>query len=139
MKIRTYSELMRFNTFEDRFKYLMNKHEVGSFTFNGKRHLNQNLYLSKDWRDFRRDIILRDHGLDLAHPDHVIFGTINVHHINGLDPDDIYYGRIDKIFNPETVITVSSETHKAIEFGNESYLMNFFVQERRPGDTIPWR
>ena len=64
--IRTYSELITLPTYEERFKYLSLKGEVGKVTFGYDRYLNQYLYNSPEWRRFRRDIIIRDKGCDLA-------------------------------------------------------------------------
>ena len=44
--IRTYSELITLPTYEERFKYLSLKGEVGKVTFGYDRYLNQYLYNS---------------------------------------------------------------------------------------------
>ena len=58
--IRTYSELIQYKTFEERFKYLSLKGEVGAETFGFDRYLNQRFYRSPEWRQIRDFIIVRD-------------------------------------------------------------------------------
>ena len=48
MIIRTYSELLRIPTFEERYKYLKLDAEIGMETFGFERYLNQRFYRSKD-------------------------------------------------------------------------------------------
>ena len=69
-KIRTYSELIALPTFLERFRYLKLGGKVGEETFGWERYLNQKFYTSYEWRKFRREIILRDYGCDLADRDH---------------------------------------------------------------------
>ena len=57
--IKTYSELITLQTFEDRFNYLQLRGEVGKSTFGHNRYLNQILYNSPEWRRFRNEIIIR--------------------------------------------------------------------------------
>ena len=59
-KIRTYSELIQFKTFIDRYRYLKLSGAVGQETFGMDRYLNQEFYRSKEWRKLRDEIILRD-------------------------------------------------------------------------------
>ena len=78
MTIRTYSELITINTFEDRFKYLQLNGSVGSETFGFDRYLNQSFYRSKEWKSIRDEIILRDYGCDLGIEGREIFGKIYI-------------------------------------------------------------
>ena len=55
---KSYSELMRLKTFEERYQYLRIGGAVGAETFGYDRYLNQILYNSHDWRKFRNPIIL---------------------------------------------------------------------------------
>lgn len=57
--------------------------------------------------------------------------------INPLTKEDILEHR-EALFDPENVISVSDATHKAIHYGDESALKPTY-EERRPGDTCPWR
>ena len=79
---KTYSELIRLSTFEERFNYLKIGQGVGEETFGFERYLNQVFYTSPEWRKFRRDIIIRDNGCDLGIPDREIGKFITIHHIN---------------------------------------------------------
>lgn len=134
---RSYSEVILLPTFIERFRYLKLGGKVGEETFGFDRYLNQTLYRSVEWKRFRRDIIIRDRGLDLACDDHEIVEKILVHHINPITLKDIER-RDSKIFDPDNVICVSLNTHNAIHYGDESLLMLDPI-ERTPFDTCPWR
>lgn len=135
---RCYSELMKLQTFEERFKYLKVRGSgVGKDTFGAHRYLNQALYQSKEWRDFRRKIIVRDMGCDLGCEGHEIYKGAIIHHINPLTIDDVI-NRSPKIFDPENVITVTHNTHLAIHYSDESILLTA-PKERKKNDTCPWR
>ena len=135
---KTYSELITLPTFIERFNYLKLQGEVGMETFGFDRWLNQVFYSSKEWKDFRRDMIIRDMGCDLGIEDREIQGAIFLHHINPITIDDIRYRRIEKLLNPENVICVSFTTHQAIHYGDESLLISEPI-ERNRNDTCPWR
>lgn len=134
----SYSELVRFNTFEERFKYLKLDGELFGKTFGSYRYENQKFYMSYEWRKFRRDIILRDGGCDLGLPGFPIAGKIIIHHLNPITLDDIL-NRSDLLMNPENVICVQKETHNAIHFGGEQSPLTEEFCERKPYDTCPWR
>jgi len=136
MKIRTYSELRQFRTFEERFKYLELKGIVGQSTFGFDRWLNQQFYKSREWRDARSFVIARDNGCDLGVPGHEIFADLIVHHMNPLSEEDIVHGEYD-IVNPEFLITTSLRTHNAIHYGDERLLPRGPIT-RQPGDTKLW-
>lgn len=135
--IKTYSELIEIPNFLERFRYLKIGGQVGKETFGYERYLNQILYKSGEWRRFRRDIILRDHGCDLACEGFDIYGKIIVHHIDPITVEDVV-NRNPKVFDPENVISTSLNTHNAIHYGDE-YLLMIEPVERRPYDTCPWR
>ena len=137
--IKRYSELIRLPTAEERFQYLKLQGSVGESTFGFDRYMNQRFYISKEWRDFRRDMIIRDNGCDMALPDREIpKGAILIlHHINPLTLEDIEE-QGEALFDPENVICVSDRTHNAIHFGDISLLARGPI-ERRPYDTCPWR
>lgn len=137
--IKTYSELITIPTFIERFEYLSIGGEVGRKTFGDDRYLNQILYNSYEWRNFRRDIIVRDHGTDLAMMDEAfeIEGVIIVHHINPITVEDVL-NRDPKIFDPENVVSTSRNTHNAVHYGDMS-MIQVEVVERKPFDTCPWR
>lgn len=141
---RSYSELISIPTYKDRFLYLKLDGKIGIETFGHDRYLNQLLYMSGEWRRFRRDIILRDNGHDMAMVDiysprlYEISGLITVHHINPITVEDVL-NRNPCIFDPDNVVCVSDNTHKAIHYGDISLLQTFEWSERRPNDTCPWR
>lgn len=137
MKIRTYTELIRIDSFVDRYEYLRLRGEVGVATFGWERWLNQELYKSSKWRRVRDKVIIRDMGCDLAHPDFQIGDRIIIHHMNPLTPEDIE-DDVDEIYEPEFLICTSHYTHNAIHYGDQSKLPQLPV-ERYPGDTCPWK
>ena len=137
MIIRTYSELSKLKTFEDRFQYLRLDGIVGEETFGFDRYLNQILYQSDEWKRRRRDIIVRDNGCDLGFEGFEIHGRILIHHIDPITVDDIV-NRNPKVFDPENLILTSHNTHQAIHYGNEDLLILAPI-ERSKNDTCPWR
>lgn len=112
---------------------------VGDMTFNGSRFLNQEFYMSKQWRDLRDAVIVRDGACDLAHPDYPITDKrlIRVHHINPVSVEDLVHDNTDSLLNMDTLIVVSFATHNALHYGKKSPY--YEVKERRPFDTCPWR
>lgn len=136
---RRYSELTRLHTIEDRFNYLKIAASVGESTFGFSRYLNQALYRSKEWKDFKREMVIRDKACDMALEGWDIpEGAILVlHHINPLTLEDVE-NRSDALFDPENVVCVSDRTHRAIHYGDIS-LINTLPIERRPNDTCPWK
>lgn len=135
-RIRTYSDLRRLETFEERFDYLILGGQVGVETFGFDRWVNQNFYTSTEWRRVRRDVIVRDQGRDLGVEGYEVNGAVVVHHMNPMTPDDIIHDNSD-ILDPEFLITVSIDTHNAIHFGDATKLRTPYV-ERSPGDTKLW-
>ena len=138
MSIKTYSELITLPTFEERYEYLRLGGEIGVETFGFDRYLNQTFYTSTEWRNFRRDMIVRDMGCDLAIEDREIQGRIILHHINPIDVNDIRLKRIDALLNPENIICTSFNTHQAIHYGDSGLLITMPI-ERTKNDTCPWR
>lgn len=134
--IKSYHELRRFERFEDRFEYLKLGGTVGYSTFGFDRYVNQAFYASSEWKNIRRDVIVRDNGCDLGVPGYEINGSLLIHHINPMDSEDIFHGE-EWILNPEYLITTTHNTHNAIHYGDSSLLVTKFV-ERKPGDTKLW-
>lgn len=137
MSIKTYSELIRIPTFVERYRYLRLGGAVGKSTFGYDRYLNQLFYSSKEWKEFRRKIILRDCGCDLGIVGREIHGFIMIHHLNPIDVDDILR-RTELLLDPENAICTSHPTHQAIHYGDESLLLIAPI-ERHKNDTCPWR
>lgn len=134
---KTYSELITFSTFEERFRYLKCNGIVGDETFGFKRWINQEFYQSQRWRRFRDEIIIRDEGCDLGVPDYRIYGPVIIHHLNPITYEDILELR-PCVFDPENVICTGMKTHNAIHYGDENMLILPTV-ERSRNDTCPWR
>lgn len=134
---KTYSELIKLDTFEERFDYLKLSGKVGVETFGSDRYLNQKLYASDEWKAARRDVIIRDNGCDLGVNDRMLNKYILVHHINPITKEDIL-NKDPKLFDPENLICVSKLTHDAIHYGSKDILITAPV-ERSKNDTCPWR
>lgn len=137
MSIKTYSELIRLPTFEERFEYLKLKGSVGKDTFGRDRYLNQVFYTSQEWRRLRDKIIIRDNGCDLGIEGREIGGKIYIHHLNPLAVNDIL-AHSEYLVNPEYLICTSFETHNAIHYGDINLLPRNPI-ERKRNDTCPWR
>ena len=134
--MKTYTELILFRTFEDRFNYLRLNGRVGEETFGFDRYFNQMFYRSKEWKDIRNFVIARDNGCDLAIPEREIITRAVIHHMNPISINDIQ-NSTDYLLNPEYLITTTKETHNAIHYGDASILIKDYV-ERKPGDTKLW-
>lgn len=135
--IRTYSDLIKLPTFEERYLYLKLDGVVGEDTFGFARYLNQAFYRSPEWRKIRRDVIIRDNGCDMALEDEPIVGRIYVHHLNPITPEDLE-NRSPKLFDMENLVSVSYNTHQAITYGIDSLVRRQSI-DRAPNDTCPWR
>ena len=142
--IRTYSELVKIDSFIDRFKYLELKGKVGYETFGYNRYLNQILYKSEEWREFRRKVLIRDsccemglEGYDIDKEDYP-----TVHHMNPTTVEDVI-NRRKCVFDFNNVVTVSSKLHKGIHYGSRQIMqaiLSFYEPvERRKYDTCPWK
>ena len=134
--IRTYSELSRLHTFEERFHYLNLQGEVGETTFGFMRWLNQQFYSSSAWKQVRNYVIVRDDGCDLGVPGFDIHTQLLIHHMNPVTKDALVHGE-EWILDPEYLITTTRRTHNAIHYGDSSLLVRPLV-ERKPGDTKLW-
>ena len=137
MSIRTYSELITIPTFEERYRYLRLSGRVGEETFGFDRYINQIFYRSKEWKEIRDHVIVRDNGCDLGIPGREIYGKILIHHMNPITQEDIL-NRSDLLLNPEYLICTVKNTHDAIHYGDESILYKDPIV-RSKNDTCPWR
>lgn len=135
--IRTYSELIRLPTFEERFDYLRLDGVVGKDTFGFDRYLNQQFYRSSEWKRIRNQVIVRDNGCDLGVDEYEIHGRILIHHMNPISIEDLQH-MSDLLMNPEYLICVSHRTHNAIHYGDDSLIVTAPI-ERSQNDTCPWR
>ena len=149
LESKSYSQLILLPTMLERFEYLRLDGLIGDRTFGGDRYLNQALYTSAEWKQFRNSIIIRDNGCDMAMPGFDIIQIfqgkplkrrsdyIIIHHINPLLPKDIRKAS-SKIFDQDNVVCVSPNTHRAIHYGDASLLPQEYTP-RSPNDTCPWR
>ena len=137
MSIRTYSELITIQTFEERFEYLQLKGSVGKDTFGYDRYLNQVLYRSPEWKRLRNKIIIRDNGCDLACDGYDVYGKVLIHHLNPITVEDVL-ARSRKVFDPDNLVCVSHNTHNAIHYGDVDLLVTGPII-RTKNDTCPWR
>ena len=133
----TYSDLIKLNSFEERFEYLALHGTVSELTFGSNRYLNQTLYHLSEWQQLRHEIIIRDKGCDLAIEGRDIFGPITIHHINPITVDMVF-NRDTLVLDPENLITTSPTTHRAIHYGKISGTYQDY-NPRIPNDTCPWK
>ena len=135
-KIRTYVELSRLETFEDRYDYLKLGGITGEATFGFNRWINQRFYKSREWNRVREHVITRDNGCDLGIPGYEIYANLIIHHMNAITADDIIHGD-EELLDPNFLITTTLRTHNAIHYGDESLLPRGPIV-REPGDTRLW-
>lgn len=135
--IKTYYELSKFHTFDERFDYLKIVGVVGKEVFGFDRYLNQILYNSSEWKTVRNKVIVRDNGCDLGLEGYDICGKILIHHINPITVEDIK-NRNPMIFDLNNLICVTHNTHNAIHYGNADSLFKSPI-ERTTNDTCPWK
>lgn len=133
---RTYSELRQLRTFIERFRYLSLRGKVGQTTFGFDRWVNQGFYRSREWKQARSGVIVRDNGCDLGIEGYDIHDRIYIHHLNPLTLEQIESGD-PCMLDPDNLITVTHRTHNAIHYGDER-LLPIAPIERKPGDTKLW-
>lgn len=136
---KTYSELITFDNFFDRYNYLkMDYTKIGDETFGWQRYVNQKFYTSTEWRNFRRDVIIRDLGCDLGIDNRPIIGKIIIHHIEPITINDLVNNE-RCLMDFDNVICVSHDTHNAIHYGTDTFFRCDEPVVRKPNDTSPWR
>lgn len=135
--IRSYSELIRLQTFGERLEYLRLNGSVGEATFGCLRYLNQKLYSSREWKQFKSKIIVRDCGCNLAYKGYEIPGRIYIHHINPLTIEDLQE-MSECIFDSDNVVCTDYETHNYIHYGIDCKVPKV-VTQRSVNDTCPWK
>jgi hypothetical protein len=133
---RSYSELRRLETLEERYRYLALKGSLGWETFGFDRWVNQRFYKSSEWLGARYETIVRDNGCDLGIEGYEIHSGLIVHHMNPITLEDLEEGA-EWIIDPEFLICTSLRTHNAIHYGDESLLPRGPIV-RQAGDTRLW-
>lgn len=134
---RTYSELIKLPTLEERFEYLRLNGKVGEELFGYARYLNQVFYQSPEWKAVRRKIIIRDNAMDLGVDGWPIRGIVYVHHMNPITLEQLKV-KDPILLDPENLICASGKTHRAVTLGDASLLPQLPVI-RRPNDMCPWK
>ena len=104
MMIRTYHELIQLPSFRERYEYLRIGGLVGNDTFGFDRYLNQKFYHSPEWKQIRRDVIIRDEGRDLAMEGYEIQNGVYIHHMNPIGKDDLQ--NATELLNPDYLVLV---------------------------------
>lgn len=130
MTVRTYSELIKLTTFDERLDYL----RLWGAPHTSPRATSLAFFKSKEWLATRDMIITRDCGFDLGVFGTYIYSPVYVHHINPIDEDDISKWS-EKLFDPENLISTSLDTHNTIHYRKE--IITPYV-ERTPNDTKLW-
>lgn len=142
MAIRTYSQLITYDNFNDRLNYLKLFGRVGEATFGFDRYLNQKFYNSAEWLNVRNYVIARDNGCDLGIDGFEILDKIYIHHLNPITTIDIENSS-EYLLDPEYLISVSYLTHTAIHYGNniteEDIIKKYKIIPRTKNDTCPWK
>lgn len=137
--MKTYSELLKLPSFEERFRYLQCTNGIGSATLGSLRWVAEDFYRTREWKDLRRFVSIRDAGCDLAVDDRPILGEKAViHHLKPLTEED-FRDRTMFLLDPEFMILTTHMTHNAIHYGDEHLLVRNTPIERRANDTSPWR
>lgn len=134
--MKTYSEMLRYDNYNDRLEYLYIGDKIGHETFGNVRWLNQRLYTSPEWKRIRNLVILRDNGCDLGIEGcDLSRSRILIHHINPITEFDVV-NRSSCIFDLENLISISHRSHNYVHFGIKEVELSM---ERKPNDTCPWR
>lgn len=140
MSNKSYSELTRLKTIEERFDYLKMPGKVGEETFGHDRYLNQMFYKSKKWLNKRDEIIARDGGYEFGlkeEGNEIPDGEpIIVHHINPITAEDIENDD-PKLYDNENLISMTLNRHNDLHYRNQLSIPLKLV-ERKPGDTCLW-
>lgn len=132
IKRKSYTEMLQLESFDERIEYLRCNTEIGVHD----TLLNKLFYKSREWKNIRNYIIVRDGGCDLAVPGYFIGKRAIVHHINPLTADD-FQNNTRNLFDLENLVCVSMQTHNYIHYGR--YHKQTQAIERKPNDMAPWK
>lgn len=128
--MRSYSELIQLESYDERLSYL----KLLDNNATSPRHMSGYFYKSHAWLVTRDQIISRDLGFDLGVFGVYIDGPMFVHHINPINESDIVL-QTARLLDPENLITTSGHTHNLIHYNTK--IQEEWV-ERTPGDTKLW-
>lgn len=131
--IKTYSEMMKLSTYEERFDYLKlwNAPHVSPDDILYRKFLK-----TQEWIHFRQAMRDRDYLQDLGVEGMFILTKSILHHIDPITTEDILNHNIHKLLNPENVIITSIDTHNRIHYKPVDRVLA--TNERKPGDTTLW-
>lgn len=135
--IKSWYEMIKFKTFEERLDYLRTYSTVGEETFGYDRWINQRFYRSGEYKRLREKIVRRQNGFDLGVDGYPLPEVFILHHMNPITVDDIVEGS-PFAWDPRYLVCVSPATHRAIHYQNSKDKLPL-VAERSPNDTCPWR
>lgn len=130
--IKTYSELIKLPSYQERLDYLY----LGDNNVSSPRSISTKFYKSAMWIKLRAQIIMRDNVCDIGLLNLPINDKIIVHHINPITEEDII-NMTDKLVDPENLITLSIVTHNIIHYGTADRFIEDII-DRKEGDTIEW-
>lgn len=133
---RSYVELVKLKTLQERYEYLRLEGCVGAATFGFDRYLNQAFYRSREWREVRTKVILRDEGCDLGVSGYLCTHRAMIHHINPITLEQVENGD-PIILDMNNLVLCSYDTHQAIHYGPKRTLCAGPL-ERKPNDQCPW-
>jgi len=128
--MKNYSELMTYDSYEDRLEYL----KLLDNNVTSPRNISRQFYTTTMWQSIRKDIIGRDLGFDLGVFGIYITGHMIIHHIDPITEHDILH-MTDKLTNYENLITTSIHTHNLIHYNQKE---KDTWTPRKPGDTKLW-
>lgn len=137
LMMKSFSELSKLKTYEERVRYLQTNSSIGCETFGFDRYANQAFYKSKEWKKVRDEVIIRDKGCDLGIEGYEICEKTIIHHINPVSMEQII-NRDPIIFDSENLITTTHRTHNMIHYCNEKIELREPIT-RSKGDTTPWK
>ena len=130
--MKSYTELIKLETYQERLDYLLLYLDNPS---NQNRKLMNAFYKSSAWLAARDAVLKRDLGCDLGIDFmYIEDGPMLVHHINPITEDDVLQGS-SFLFDMDNLITVSKDTHNTIHYRTAK--AEEFI-ERKPGDTKLW-
>lgn len=135
--IKSWDELRKIPTFEDRIEYLRTYSTVGEPTFGYDRWINQRFYRSEEYKRLRQKIVVKQNGWDLGVEGYPLPEVFILHHMNPITVEDIINGS-EFAWDPKYLVCVSPATHRAIHY-QESKNRLPLIAQRSPNDTSPWR
>lgn len=134
----TYNDVIQLASFQDRFELLKKVAMSSVRDWGSRRAYNRRFYHSREWKQVRDAVIVRDKGCNLAHPDYLLPSDPIIHHIVPIEVEDMLNGDPRILFDMDNLILTNQTVHNAIHYGqNECPYSQDIV--RRPNDTCPWR